>query len=362
MLKERYKDQEAEIILERIENKPQNSSLCKGTILAVNSNGLYLDINKSFEGFVNLGELGEKNLDFYRIGEQIDCWVLGEDKQQEGLFRLSIKELENEAKWQILEGLQGQNLEAKIHKILKTGIEVELESTGQIAFVPYTYIDNKQEQLKNKDKNSWLGLRIPVRLHEFDKKKNKIILNNRIITDEIKNSKIEELIKGLALGQELEVEILRITDFGAFVDLGGLDALIPSSELSWRRFKKTSEVVKIGEKIKAKIFKIEQEQKRIALSVKQAYPDPWTVIPEEIKIGFEKKAKVVSQADFGVFVELLPGIEALLHKSNYNKLEPNLGDELSVEIINLDLPKRRIGVKALQQVLSMDQAKELEHV
>lgn len=342
-----YKDQEAEIILERKENKPQIGEICKATILAKNSQGLYLDINKVYEGQVSNQELGDRNINSFSVGEILDFYITGEDKNIPGLYRLSLKQIENEHKWQQLEELKAKNLELTITKVLKSGVEVEIASTKQIGFIPYGYIDNKYETIKNYKKEEWTGKKIPGRIHELDKSKNKIILNNKVISDELREAKAKELLGSLAIGQDIEGEVVRIADFGVFVDIGGLDALIPSSELSWRRFKKPSDIVSVGDNVKAKVFKIETDKQRIALSIKQANPDPWTVLPEEIKPGYTKEnAKVVSQADFGVFVEILPGVEALLHKTNFqDNPKPELNDAINVEVTNIDADKKRMGVK-----------------
>ena len=362
-----YKDPEAEIILERKESHPKTGEICKATVLAKNSQGLYLDINKCFEGQVSIQELGDKRVESFRLGETLEFYVLGEDKNLDGVFRLSLKQIENETKWQQLEAFKDQNLELTISKVLKSGIEVEIETTKQIGFIPYGYIDNKQEALKNFKKEEWQGKKIPGRIHELEKSKNKIILNNKVICDALREVKAKEIMSGLAIGQSISGQVVRIADFGVFVDLGGLDALIPSSELSWRRFKKPSDVVKVGETINAKVFKLENDKQRVALSVKQAEPNPWTVLSADIRPGFQKaKAKVLSEAEFGVFVELLPGIEALLHKSNFSSgNKPTLDQELDVEIINIEIEKKRIGVKTISIITTEEKpnedAKELEH-
>jgi ribosomal protein S1 len=367
-----HTDQNAEILLERIEQEPKLGEIAKVTILAKNSKGIYVDINKTYEGHISIQELGKRSLESFEIGELLESYVLAADKNLDGCYRLSIKQIENESKWQELESLKNQNLELKITKVLKSGIEVEIETTGQIGFIPYGYLENKQEALKDTNKEDWVNKKIPGRIHELEKSKNKIILNNKVICDELRKNKANEVLNSLALGQTIEGEVVRIADFGVFVDLGGLDALIPSSELSWRRFKKPSDVVKVGDKIETKVFKIEIDKQRVALSVKQAQPDPWTVLPEEIKVGYQKfKAKVISTADFGAFVEIIPGIEALLHKSNFDDDKtPELDEDIDVEIINIEAAKRRMGVKiisktSLEMPEELDQQieeKELEHV
>lgn len=347
MSKKTYQDSIAEILLERKENNPEAKQIIKATVLAKSSRGLFVDINKTFEGCVSPRELGTRTLEDYKIGEIIDVYIIAEDSNQAGVFRLSIKKIEDEKQWKDLENLQNQNLELTISKVLKSGIEVEIVATKQIGFMPYGYLDSREEPLKSKKKDDWVGLSIQARIHELDQSKNKIILNHKVIADEHKEARAKEVLSSIAIGQTLSCIVVRTTDFGVFVDIGGIDALIPSSELSWTRFKKPSDIAKVGEKISAKVFKIELEAKRVALSAKQANPDPWTVLPEEIKVGYQTKAQVITQAEFGVFVEIRPGIEALLHKSNFGEKAPEVGSELDLEVINLEPSKKRMGVKAI---------------
>lgn len=346
MSKKSYNDLNAELLLERKENYPCSGKISRATVLAKNSRGLYLDIAKTYEAYVSTKDLGNRNLEDYKIGESVEIYITDEDRNQSGIFRSSIKQLDESRKWTELEMLKNQNLELKIDKVLKSGVEVEIIITKQIGFIPYGYLDAREEPLKSTKKENWAGLMIPGRIHELDQSKNKIILNHKVITEEHKEAKAKEVLSNISLGQTITCTVVRTADFGVFVDIGGFDALIPSSELSWRRFKKPSDIVKAGDKLEAKIFKIEPEQKRVALSVKQASPDPWTVIPAEFKIGYQGIAPVVTHAEFGVFVEVLPGVEALLHKTNLGETEkPELGSDVEFEITNLDITKKRMGIK-----------------
>lgn len=371
MSQKNYKDLEAEMQLERKENKPKEKEIVKATILVKNNRGIYVDIARTYEGFVSTQELGSKSVNSLVVGEQIELLVQGEEKNQEGVYRLSFREVEQKQKWSELEKLEKQNLDLTISKVGKSGVEVKINLINVIGFIPFLYLDSRQEVLKNTNRDNWVGLHILGRIHELDAEKNKIIINHKVICDEIKETKAEEIMNSIAVGTEIDCEVIRLADFGVFVDIGGFDALIPLSELSWRRFKKPADVVKIGEKLKAKVFKIEKENKRIALSIKQAQPDPWTVLAEEIKVGYKTKAKVVSHAEFGVFVEVIPGVEALLHKSNFSdEQKPELNTEVNVEIINIDANKKRMGVKfqeesnvsieGLEELIN--ETKELEHV
>jgi len=367
MATKNYQDLSAELFLERKENRPNLSNTYKGHILVKNSSGLYVDINKTYEGFISSKDLGIKELNNYQVGELIEFIVIGEDKNTEGVYRASIKVLENNLKWTELENLQNTDLDLKIHKVLNSGVEVIIQKTQQIGFIPFGYLDTKENPLRDASREEWVGKEIAGRIHELDKSKNKIILNNKVICDEQKRAKAQELMQNIFIGQELVGEVVRITDFGVFVDIGGIDALIPSSELAWKRFKTPSDIAQIGDKIKAKIFKIEAEQKRVAMSAKQAQTDPWTTLGPEFKIGYQLRAKIITKAEFGVFVEIIPGVEALLHKSNFsNDVNPEIGDEYLFEIINLDPSKKRMGIRFAPsnptQTQNPTDKKELEHV
>jgi small subunit ribosomal protein S1 len=174
----------------------------------------------------------------------------------------------------------------------------------------------------------------------------------------------------LSVGQEVIGKIVRLSDFGVFIDIGGIDALIPASELSWRRFKKPEEILSVGQELRAKIFRIDTEKKKLAASVKDIEPDPWTVIPETLQEGACLNAKVITQAEFGVFLEVLPGVEALLHKSNLPEgMElPAIGDELEVQVISIEVSKKRMGLSLKvkddlkTQEQEAEETKEFEHV
>lgn len=356
---------QAEILLERKENQPNKNEPCMATVIAKNSRGLILDIKKTFEAYMPASESGSKEPADFEIGSKIEGIILG--KSADGTFKFSLKQIEQTKNWEKLEALKSQDLKVKIHKVVKSGIEVLIAETDQIGFIPFRYVDNNCSELAGIDKESWAGIEINARVHELDKEKNKIILNNRAISDEIKAVQAQRIIGELEVGQTVSGKVVRSTDFGVFVDLGGLDALVPASELSWRRFKKASDVVEVGQEISAKVFRVDKENKKVGISIKAMSADPWTTLSEDYKIGKEVSGKVVTKADFGVFVEVVEGVEALLHKSNFANEEdmPDIGTELSATIINLDTEKKRMGIKPLgneENNNTTDGDKELEHV
>ncbi len=360
-----------EILLARQEAKPQLGQILQATVLAVNSGGVFLDINKNFEAFISKNELGAKEPGDFKVGDRIEVCIIEEERKTAGVYRASIKKIEEKANWNKLSELKEQNLEVVINKMLKNGAEVTINLTKQRAFIPLRLIDYKHESLKNLDQSKWVGKKIPAKILELDESKNKIILDNKTVSEEQRKAKINEVISKVSLGQEITGKVVRTTKFGAFIEYEGIDILIPSSELSWARFNEPSDLVSAGDEISGKVFKIDPENQQIAISRKQIVAEPWTIIDEEkYKVASRHKGKVVSHAEFGFFIEVEPGIEALLHKSNYNEKEfPEIGTKLEVEITNIEKAKKRMGVKLVQAEIKIESegevisntAKELEH-
>jgi small subunit ribosomal protein S1 len=228
-------DKLAALILERKENLPQKDTIIQAKIIAINTNGLYLDINKSFEAYISQKELSE-NTENYKVGDTIEAYVLGEDKNQSGIFRLSTKQIDAEKKWQKLEELLNQELEVRISKAVKSGLEVTIISTEDLAFIPNSCLDAQAVALRNQKPEQWIGTTITARLQEIDRSKNKIILNHKLVSERLKQENFAKVFSSLEIGQNLDLEIIRLAEFGAFVDINGVDALVPASELSWQRF------------------------------------------------------------------------------------------------------------------------------
>ena len=169
-------------------------------------------------------------------------------------------------------------------------------------------------------------------------------------------AKTHEVMSKLAIGQEITGTIVRTTKFGVFIDYQGIDILIPSSELSWARFNEPSDLVSVGDQISGKVFKIDQDNLQVAISRKKLMPDPWADLdPKKYGVGTIHKSKVISFADFGFFVEIEPGVEALLHKSNYSEKDlPAVNTKIEVEIINIEKAKKRMGVKLAEDNIKLE--------
>ena len=176
-----------------------------------------------------------------------------------------------------------------------------------------------------------------------------MILNQKKAVDLEKQKKAEDTLLKLKEGDIVTAPVLRIADFGVFIDLGGIDGLIPASELSWGRYNHPKEVVKVGQEVKAVIFRVEKESQRVALSIKKLLGDPWTQIKYKVEAGMLIYGTVISEAAFGIFVELLPGIEALLHNSEIpeGSEKPQVGSTIIAKVVKLDINQKKIGLSLI---------------
>lgn len=334
----------AVITFEEIKSRYQNKLIQEQEVncrlLLKTKEGFLVDINEEWEGFMSNNHFSNNSETELTVGFEFKALVIsGPDRGDR--YIVSVKALKEKAVWERLEKIKVENSSFKvtISKVVKGGVEVFID--GIRAFLPGRYI-----RLVGVSQDKWPNQEINVLIEELDYKEKKIILNHKKAVEIEKQQKAKEIIKKLNEGDIVEAPILRIADFGVFVDLGGLDGLIPASELSWGRFNHPREIVKVGQNLKARIFRIEKENLRVALSAKQLLGDPWDLIDSEWEIGKTLQGKVISEAPFGLFVELSPGIEALLHNTEVpeNIEKPRINNVILVKIIKIDLDQRKIGL------------------
>ena len=332
------------ITFEELKNKyqsklPHDSEVnCK--LLAKTRDGILVDINDEWEGFIPSNHITTHTSNDSVNNEMFKALIIsGPDKSDR--YLVSPRALKEKETWEKLIKLKDENtfFKVTIAKIIKGGAEVYIE--GVRAFLPGRYI-----RLPGLSPEKWIHQEITVMIEEIDYKEKKLILNQKKAVDLEKQKRAEVSIQKLNEGDIVEAPILRIADFGVFVDLGGLDGLIPASELSWARFNHPKELFKVGQVVQARIFRIEKENLRAALSIKQLMGDPWEQIDTEWETGKEITGKVISEAPFGLFVELKPGIEGLLHNSEINQdiQRPKIGDTINTKIIKIDPDQRKIGL------------------
>lgn len=292
--------------------------IVKGKIIHLEKDGALVDIGGKSEAFVPYKELTNnpkrvKIEELVKIGEEHEFFVLRED-EEEGQILLSLKKVNQAQGWSKLEEAKRANetLTGTVVSIVKGGIIAEL--FGIRGFIP-----NSQLRLKNSQQENLLGSDLTVKILELDSRKNKLIFSQKLAVQEEKADLREKTMQNLELGQIVSGEVVRVTDFGAFIDLGGIDGLLPISEFSWQRVVNPQEVLKVGQQVELKVLKIDRETRRISLSLKRMQSDPWNELEDKIKENELVKGTVSKIANFGAFIEVHPGVEGLLPRSEITK-------------------------------------------
>lgn len=324
----------------KLQSKLSKDSEVTCKLLAKLKDGYLVDINDEWEGTIPNGHFTNGNETEPSLGETFQALIIsGADKTDR--YVVSPKALKEKLSFEKLEKLkeEGNPFKVTISKVIKGGAEIFID--GVRAFLPGRYI-----RLPGISQENWVNQEIEVLIEELDYREKKVILNQKKAVDLEKQKKAEITIHKLKEGDIVEAPVLRVADFGVFVDLGGLDGLIPASELSWGRFNHPKDVIKIGQIIQARIFRIEKGNFRVALSVKQLLGDPWEQIENELAIGDYITGKVLNEAPFGLFIELRPGVEALLHNSEIPEgvEKPKTGSTITAKLVKLDADQRKVGL------------------
>lgn len=327
----------------KYQNRPQKDNQVSCKVIAKLKDGYLVDVNDEWEGFVPASHMllaPEEEQDPHVSFTALV--VSGPDKSDR--YVVSPKELKEKSVWQELLRLKEENslIKVKISRPVKGGAEIYID--GIRAFLPGRYI-----RIPGLSPNNWSGQEVDVLIEEINYNEKKLILNQRKAWEIQRQKQASTTLQTLKEGDILDVPVLRIADFGVFVDLGGLDGLIPASELSWGRFNHPREIMTVGQKVRARVFRIERENQRVALSIKQLLGDPWEDIETELFVGKQLTGKVIGEAKFGLFIELKPGIEALLHNSEVpqGSEKPKVGSTVDVRIVKMDIDQRKIGVSLL---------------
>lgn len=370
------------LLLEEIEQPlfaPQIGDIRKGTIVEKRSNDLLIDIGYKSEGFVNGREIDriKEDLDSFNIGDEVPVYILREDK--DGNMMLSISRAQAEQDWlraqELLENQEMFDGEVTAHN--RGGVIIKL---GQVrGFVPASQLatpENSPQSSNNANGNEsdesnryahLIGSSLKLKVIDLDRKRNRLILSERLAMREWRRKQKEELLESLKEGDVYEGTISSIADFGAFVDLGGADGLIHLSELSWNRISHPNEVVSVGSKVKVQIMAIDLERKRIGLSLRRLQPQPWELVEQKYEVGQIVRGRITKIVNFGAFARLeQDGIEGLIHISelsedrvNHPKEVVSEGQEHDLRIIRIDIDKRRMGL-SLKQALLPEEIVELD--
>ncbi|EUB17248.1 MULTISPECIES: 30S ribosomal protein S1 [Shuttleworthella] len=294
----------------------RNGEVVEGTILSVKPDEIILNIGYKSDGVILRSDYSnDSNLDLttlHKVGDTMEA-VVTKVNDGEGQVSLSYKRLLQEKGNQKLEAAfeNEEVLKAPVTQVLKGGLSVEIEGTR--VFIPASLVSDRYER----DLNKYLGQEIEFKITEFNPRRRRIIGNRKMILVERKSEIQKDLLEKLKVGDIIEGTIKNITDFGAFVDLGGIDGLLHISEMSWGRVENPRKVFNVDDKVR--VFIKEINGTKIALSRKFADENPWNGASEKFAVGTVVAGKVARMTDFGAFIELAPGIDALLHVSQISK-------------------------------------------
>ncbi|MDB4225395.1 30S ribosomal protein S1 [Hyphomicrobiales bacterium] len=319
-----------------------------GTVIAIENDFAIVDIGLKTEGRVPLKEFkSPTNKVLPGVGDEIEVF-LDRVENSNGEAVLSREKAKREESWDILQKLHDDNVKVDgiISGRVKGGFTVELD--GAIAFLPGSQVDVRPIR----DIGSMLNVSQPFLILKMDKKRGNIVVSRRAVLEETRAEQRTELVDNLAEGQTVEGIVKNITDYGAFIDLGGIDGLLHVTDISWRRVSHPSDLLKLGQTVKVQIVKINPETKRVSLGMKQLEEDPWENIHIRYPINSKFKGIVTNITDYGAFVELEPGVEGLAHVSEMSWTKKNVhpgkivssSQETEVEILEIDVPKRRISL------------------
>jgi small subunit ribosomal protein S1 len=329
-----------------------------GRVVRVDKDEVLVDIGYKSEGVIPLSELSIRKVvnaaEEVSVGDEVDALVM-EKEDQEGRLILSKKRARFERAWKRIEAAAaaGETVEGKVIEVVKGGLILDLGVRG---FLPASLVDIRRVQ----DLDEFLGRDLECKVIELNRSRNNVVLSRRVVLEDERREVRQKILEELQPGQVVEGVISNIVDFGAFVDLDGIDGLIHISELSWSHVNHPSEVLTIGEKVRVKVLDIDRDRQRISLGLKQTQADPWQSVIEAHQVNDVVQGRVTKVVTFGAFVEIHPGVEGLVHISELathhveNPREVvSQGDELSVRIIEIDPDRRRLSL-SLKRVADGD--------
>jgi small subunit ribosomal protein S1 len=320
-----------------------------GTVVRVDKDEVLVDIGYKSEGVIPVSELSIRRSvnpeDEVGIGEEIDALVLTKE-DAEGRLILSKKRARFELAWKTIEqkAETGEPIDGRVIEVVKGGLILDLGVRG---FLPASLVDIRRVQ----DLDEFLGQTLRCKVIELNRSRNNVVLSRRAVLEDERKEMRQAILDRLQPGDVVEGQISNIVDFGAFVDLDGMDGLIHISEISWSHVNHPSEVLEIGQTVKVRVLDIDRERQRISLGLKQTQSDPWQQVLDQYSEGDVVEGKVTKVVTFGAFVEIMPGVEGLVHISElaqHHVENPRevvaQGDQVQAKIIEVDPDRRRLSL------------------
>ncbi|MEI7024571.1 30S ribosomal protein S1 [Paenibacillus sp. y28] len=321
----------------------------KGKIVKLEDNQAIVDIGYKYDGVIPLKELSSVQIDnaadAVEVGQEVELKIVSINDNKETLV-LSKRAIDSESAWtQLQEKLDSKAvLEAKVSDVVKGGLVVDVGLRG---FVPASMVERHFVE----DFSDYKGRTLRLRVKELDREKNKVILSQKDVLDEEYEQGKKQILAGLHVGQVLDGTVQRLTQFGAFIDIGGIDGLVHISEMAWHHVEKASDVVKEGDQVKVQVLKLDPDSERISLSLKATQPGPWQQVSGKFNIGDVVTGTVKRLAGFGAFVEIAPGVEGLVHISQIAHRHIGTphevlkeGQEVNVKILDINIEQERVSL------------------
>jgi small subunit ribosomal protein S1 len=331
----------------------QEGEVVRGTVVGISERGVVIDFGYKSEGIVNPAEFTEDGQITVKPGDEVDVLVKSMDSH-DGLPVLSRADAVRMKAWDDLEKAyrDGTNIKGRIAERIKGGLRVDID--GIAAFLPGSQVDVRP--IRNLD--SLRNQEIEAKVIKLNRKRSNVVLSRKAVIEEENVGRKDETLGGIEEDIIVEGQIKNLTDYGAFVDLGGVDGLLHVTDMSWGRLQNPGEIFRVGDTIQVKVLKFDRERERVSLGYKQLQPDPWASVEERFPLHTRITGKIASVADYGAFVELENGVEGLVHVSEMSWSKRvkhpskivNPGDTVEVEVLAVDPKARRIslGMKQIQ--------------
>jgi len=333
--------------------------IVKGKVIGVTEDEVFVDLGYKSDGIIPFDEIGnERDINLKLIfepGMEVEVFI-EKVNDGEGNVLLSKKKVDYIRAWEMIEdALVSKNpIEATVVKVVNGGVIASLNSIG--IFIPAAQLSDRYI----KDLSEFMGKKVKVRIIELDRNKNKIVGSQRVLLEEEKNRLSKEVWDSIEVGKTYKGIVKSFTNFGAFVDIGGVDGLVYISQLSWQKIKHPSEVLKIGEEIEVTVLEFDREKKKISLGYKKPEDNPWSNVSLKYKVGDVIEGTVVRIVSYGCFVEIEPGVDGLVHISqisNKRIVKPDdvltVGQKVSAKIVEMDAENKKIGL-SIKEVNPID--------
>ncbi|MDP0927381.1 MULTISPECIES: 30S ribosomal protein S1 [Paracoccus] len=327
---------------------PDEGSVVKGRVIAIEAGQAIIDVGYKMEGRVDLKEFANPGEDAkLAVGDEVEVY-LDRVENARGEASISREKARREEAWDRLEKAYAdeERVEGAIFGRVKGGFTVDLG--GAVAFLPGSQVDVRPVR----DAGPLMGLKQPFQILKMDRRRGNIVVSRRAILEESRAEQRAEVISNLSEGQSVNGVVKNITEYGAFVDLGGVDGLLHVTDMAWRRVNHPSEILAIGETVEVQVIKINKESHRISLGMKQLQDDPWDTVAAKFPLGSVHHGRVTNITDYGAFVELEAGVEGLVHVSEMSWTKKNVhpgkivstSQEVDVMVLEIDEAKRRVSL------------------